>query len=47
MCGKKKYFTDYKPIYAPDIEKKFNRKVTQAFITDLKLKIAEKIAQKS
>jgi len=45
--AKKKYFTDYKPIYAPDIEKKFNRKATQAFITDLKLKISEKIAQKS
>lgn len=44
---KKRFFTDYKLIYAPDIEKKFNRKVTQAFVEDLRKKIAEKIAQKS
>ena len=45
--NKKRYFTDYKPIYAPDIEKKFNRKTTQLFLDDLKKKIADKIAQKS
>lgn len=43
---KKRYFTDYKLIYAPDIEKKFNRKSTQVFVEDLRRKIAEKIAQK-
>ncbi len=44
---KKRYFTDYKVIYAPDIEKKFNRKATQAFILDLNRKIADKIGQKT
>lgn len=42
MEVKKAYFTDYKPIYVPDLEKKFNKKATQAFIEDLKKKIAEK-----
>ena len=41
--AKKAYFTDYKPIYIPDLEKKFNRKQTQLFVEDLKKKIAEKI----
>ena len=45
--NKKRFFTDYKLIYAPDIEKKFNRKVTQAFVLDLRRKIADKISQKS
>ncbi|MBC7429646.1 MAG: beta-N-acetylhexosaminidase [Bacteriovorax sp.] len=40
--AKKAYFTEYKPIYVPDLEKKFNRKQTQLFIEDLKKKIAEK-----
>lgn len=44
--NKKRYFTEYKPIYAPDIEKKFNRKATIAFVEDLRKKIAEKNAQK-
>lgn len=44
--NKKRYFTNYKPIYAPDIEKKFNRKATIAFVDDLRKKIAEKNAQK-
>jgi predicted metal-dependent hydrolase len=39
---KKAYFTEYKPIYVPDLEKKFNRRQTQLFIDDLKKKIAEK-----
>lgn len=44
---KKRFFKEYKVIYAPDIEKKFNRKITQAFVLDLQRKIADKIAQKS
>lgn len=44
---KKRYFTEYKPIYVPDIEKKFSRKVSQQFADDLRKKIADKIAQKS
>lgn len=44
---KKSYFTDYKVIYAPDIEKKFNKKATQVFVEDLRRKIADKIALKS
>lgn len=44
---KKRYFTDYKPIYVPDIEKKFNRKPSQQFLEELKKRISEKIAQKS
>lgn len=40
--AKKAYFTDYKPIYIPDLEKKFNRKKNQLFVEDLKKKIAEK-----
>lgn len=45
--AKKAYFTDYKPIYVPDLEKKFNRKVTAAFVEDLKKKILEKNARNS
>ena len=41
--AKKAYFTDYKPIYIPDLEKKFNRKQTQLFVEKIKKKIAEKI----
>ena len=33
--NKKRYFTEYKPIYVPDIEKKFNRKVNQQFADDI------------
>ncbi|MBY0413518.1 MAG: hypothetical protein K2Q18_05105 [Bdellovibrionales bacterium] len=40
--AKKAYFTDYKPIYIPDLEKKFSRKKSQLFLDDLKKKIAEK-----
>ena len=39
---KKAYFTEYKPIYIPDLEKKFSRKKSQLFLDDLKKKIAEK-----
>lgn len=39
--AKKAYFTEYKPIYIPDLEKKFNRKQNQQFVDDLKKKIAE------
>jgi beta-N-acetylhexosaminidase len=39
--AKKTYFTEYKPIYIPDLEKKFNRKQNQQFVEDLKKKIAE------
>lgn len=39
---KKAYFTEYKPIYIPDLEKKFNRKQTQMFVENLKKQIAEK-----
>ncbi len=44
--NKKRFFTDYKPIYVPDIEKKFNRKSSQQFALDLKKKIADSIARK-
>jgi beta-N-acetylhexosaminidase len=44
--AKKRYFTDYKPIYVPDIEKKLNRKVSQQFVNDLRNKIADKNNQK-
>lgn len=40
--AKKAYFLDYKPIYVPDLEKKFNRKQTQLFLEDLQRKINEK-----
>ena len=38
---KKRYFTNYKPIYIPDLEKKFNRKQTKLFIEDLNKRIQE------
>lgn len=44
---KKRYFTEYKPIYVPDLEKKFNKKANQLFADDLRKKIAEKNAQKA
>lgn len=44
---KKRYFTEYKPIYVPDLEKKFNKKATQLFMDDVRKKIAEKNAQKA
>lgn len=40
--AKKNYFKEYKPIYIPDLEKKFNRKSSQLFLDDLKKRIAEK-----
>lgn len=40
--AKKAYFTEYKPIYVPDLEKKFNRKKNQLFLEELKKRIAEK-----
>jgi beta-N-acetylhexosaminidase len=43
---KKKYFIDYKPIYIPDLEKKFNRKATIQFIEELKRKIVDKSHRK-
>jgi beta-N-acetylhexosaminidase len=43
---KKRYFTEYKPIYVPDIEKKLNRKTSQQFVNDLRNKIADKNNQK-
>jgi hypothetical protein len=44
---KKKYFTEYKPIYIPDIEKILNRKSSQVFVNEMKSKITDKINQKS
>lgn len=37
---KKDYFTEYKPIYIPDLEKIFSKKKHQIFLDDLKAKIA-------
>lgn len=45
--NKKRFFTDYKPIYVPDLEKKFNRKASQQFVEDLRKRIAEVNARKS
>jgi beta-N-acetylhexosaminidase len=42
---KKKYLSEYKPIYIPDIEKKINRKSSQVLIDDIKKKILEKKSQ--
>jgi beta-N-acetylhexosaminidase len=39
---KKRFFTEYKPIYVPDIEKKFNKKPHQNFAEEIRKKIAEK-----
>jgi beta-N-acetylhexosaminidase len=44
---KKRFFTEYKPIYVPDLEKKFNKKANQLFADDLRKRIAEKNAQKA
>ncbi len=43
---KKEFFKDYRPIYIPDLEKKVNTKKSQAFLEDIKKKIAEKNNQK-
>lgn len=43
---KKKYLSEYKPIYIPDLEKHINKKSTQVFLEDIKKKIAEKTHQK-
>lgn len=45
--AKKKYLSEYKPIYIPDIEKKLNKKSSQVFLEDLKKKILEKSAQEN
>ena len=39
---KKKYLSEYKPIYIPDLEKKINRRSSQVFVDDVKKKILEK-----
>lgn len=39
---KKAYFKEYKPIYIPDLEKKFNRKKTQEFVEKLRKQITDK-----
>ena len=39
---KKRFFTEYKPIYVPDIEKKFNKRPHQNFADEIRKKIAEK-----
>ncbi len=39
--AKKNYFKEYKPIYVPDLEKKFNKKSSQQFVEELKKRIAE------
>jgi beta-N-acetylhexosaminidase len=39
---KKRFFTEYKPIYIPDIEKVINRKSSVAFADLLKKKISDK-----
>jgi beta-N-acetylhexosaminidase len=43
---KKKYLSEYKPIYIPDIEKKINKKSSQVFIDEDRKKIIEKSNQK-
>ena len=40
--AKKNYFKEYKPIYVPDLEKKFNKKGHQQFVEELRKKIQEK-----
>lgn len=40
--AKKNYFKEYKPIYVPDLEKKFNKKNHQQFAEELRKKIQEK-----
>lgn len=42
LDAKKTYFKEYKPIYVPDLEKKFHKKSSQQFVDDLKKRIAEK-----
>ncbi len=44
---KKRFFTDYRPIYIPDLGKIIQRKTSQAFATDLVKKITDKNNQKS
>ncbi len=39
---KKRFFTEYRPIYVPDLEKKFNKKLNQTFADDIRKKIADK-----
>jgi beta-N-acetylhexosaminidase len=43
---KKRFFTDYKPIYIPDIEKIIHRKSSEIFATALKNKISDKKNQR-
>ena len=44
---KKRFFTDYRPIYIPDLGKIIQRKTSQAFANDLVKKITDKNNQKS
>lgn len=44
---KKKYLSEYKPIYIPDIEKRLNKKSSQSFLDDLRKKILEKKSSES
>ena len=39
---KKRFFTEYKPIYVPDLEKKFSKKTHQNFADEIRKKLAEK-----
>jgi beta-N-acetylhexosaminidase len=39
---KKKYLSEYKPIYIPDLDKKINKRSSQVFVDDVKKKILEK-----
>lgn len=39
---KKRFFTEYKPIYVPDLEKKFNKKSHQIFAEEIRKKITDK-----
>lgn len=38
---KKEFFKEYKPIYIPDLEKKFSKKSSQQFLEDIKTKIVK------
>jgi beta-N-acetylhexosaminidase len=42
---KKRFFTEYKPIYVPDLEKKFSKKAHQNFADEIRKKLAEKSHQ--
>ncbi len=42
---KKNHFSEYRPIYIPDLEKKVNTRKSQVFIEDLKKRISQMSAQ--